>query len=1222
MSIIQWNIDGFYSHKDEFKILLSEYDPIVVCIQETKFQYNHVPKLNNYTFIVENFDSPTVAKGGVACLIKNGYSFEKVEIETRLQVVAVKIFYPIKLTICSVYLPGSQSISYDDLREVVDQLEEPFLLLGDFNGHNVMWNSNHTDHRGQTVEKLITDCNLSLFNTGEATHFSFGYRTFSSIDLSIGSPILETYFGWFVDRDLRSSDHYPVVLPILTNFTDLTIRPKWKLEAANWVLYRQKFNENLDTVFYNKQVDEAERYISNKILEAAKASIPQTSTKPRKKYVPFWSEELSDLIKNRRRLERRFESTRLLSDYLNFLRAKYKARKVMREKENSSRVEFLSSINSNNSTSSIFKNLRKINGKHKFQQITSLDTSEGLIKESKEMADYLAEHFSAASSSNSYTAEFQRHKNKIESKRLNIPEGRNEVYNEDICLEELENALKNCNGSSPGPDKIHYDMLKQLDSSGKALILKFFNKMWNEKSFPKNWRSSFLIPIVKKGKDPKKAENYRPISLTNCMCKLFEKIVNKRLIWILEEKGIIDNRQSAYRKMRSPPDNLVFLESEMGEAVADKQYGLSVFGDISKAYDRVWRRGLIEKLIKIGLKGKIISFINNFVQDRSFQTLIGNTTSSVKSFENGICQGSILSVTLFLVAINSIAEKVKDPVKICIFADDVVLFMRSKSLKTLQKKMQETLDKLEVWTHKTGFTFSLTKTKAMIFTRKRKNITTPVLNFLGSRLEFVEDHVFLGMTLDSKLSWNKHLNSIKAKASNKIKVLKFLAHPKFGTDRRLMLRLHNVLVLSILDYGSQIYSSAKDNQLKILDSIHNAGIRLCTGAFRTSPTESLIVESGQIPLSLRRDKQNVCYGLKVLSMKDHPIYSKMRNPDFNFNTYQPFNLRFNLLCIKYNIAIPDYICSQRFHHSPPWSGSRISTDLQLSSYTKSSTNLQVIRTKFREIVNSTYQHFLKLYTDGSVKDNLSGCAFSAGVLNEIFRLENETSIFTCELYAILKAVQFGTTTNEPNILICSDSQSSIISLCDMYSKHPIIQNIQSAVSNSASNFVFMWVPSHVGIEENEKVDLLAKQSLDINITESDLGFLFRDKYKWVKSSILNSWENEWKTRPASNKLREFLMSTKHNWNESLLDRRDERILTRLRIGHTNFTHIHLIDKSVPPKCDCGAIMSVKHLFECSQYVIRRRKFKINDINVLASDKIDDKKKILNFIKFLNLYKKI
>ncbi len=112
-NIIYWNCNGFHSHKNEIDIILSEYEPVLFCVQETKFNFKFKPKLNSYNVNYTNQRSDTVSKGGVATFIKEGYSFEEVEIDSPLQVVVTKIFYPLKFTICNLYIPPSFHVTYN-----------------------------------------------------------------------------------------------------------------------------------------------------------------------------------------------------------------------------------------------------------------------------------------------------------------------------------------------------------------------------------------------------------------------------------------------------------------------------------------------------------------------------------------------------------------------------------------------------------------------------------------------------------------------------------------------------------------------------------------------------------------------------------------------------------------------------------------------------------------------------------------------------------------------------------------------------------------------------------------------------------------------------------------------------------------------------------------------------------------------------------------------------
>jgi hypothetical protein len=258
-------------------------------------------------------------------------------------------------------------------------------------------------------------------------------------------------------------------------------------------------------------------------------------------------------------------------------------------------------------------------------------------------------------------------------------------------------------------------MLKNLSISAKIYILKLFNRIYKNREFPDEWRKSFLIPILKKGKDPKNPKNYRPIALTNCLCKLLEKIITKRLLWYLENNNLLSLFQ---RNNRCTLDNLTYLESFIMEAFADREYLISLFFDIEKAYDRTWRRLVLETMIKLGFKGEIVHFVNNFLQNRSFQVLLGNLKSTPRFLLNGLLQGSVISVVLFIIVINDIFQRINPSLQSIMYCDDLCVFLKGNCLSEMQLSLQDTLNKLQLWSSQTGFEFSHKKTVAMLFTRK------------------------------------------------------------------------------------------------------------------------------------------------------------------------------------------------------------------------------------------------------------------------------------------------------------------------------------------------------------------------------------------------------------------------------------------------------------------------------------------------------------------------
>ena len=194
-----------------------------------------------------------------------------------------------------------------------------------------------------------------------------------------------------------------------------------------------------------------------------------------------------------------------------------------------------------------------------------------------------------------------------------------ENYNSEFLLSELTDALSKAHDTSPGPDDIHYQLLKHLPVSSLSILLEIFNDIWKTGNILKSWKEATVIPIPKPDKDHTDPTNYRPIALTSCICKTMERMINDRLTWFLEANNIITVYQSGFRHHCSTNDHLVRLETFIREAFIKKKHLVTIFFDLKKAYDTTWKYGIVKNIHNMGLKGRLPLFIQNFLNDREFK---------------------------------------------------------------------------------------------------------------------------------------------------------------------------------------------------------------------------------------------------------------------------------------------------------------------------------------------------------------------------------------------------------------------------------------------------------------------------------------------------------------------------------------------------------------------------------------------------------------------------
>ena len=197
------------------------------------------------------------------------------------------------------------------------------------------------------------------------------------------------------------------------------------------------------------------------------------------------------------------------------------------------------------------------------------------------------------------------------------------------------------------------------------------------------------------------------------------------------------------------------------EAFIHNQHLVSVFFDLEKAYDTTWKYGIMKDLHGLGLRGHIPIFIAHFLKDRSFKVRVGSTFSDSHLQEMGVPQGSILSVTLFSVKINSITQCLKPGVDCSLYVDDFQICYRSSNMSILERQLQLCLNKLQQWSTDNGFRFSKTKTLCMHICKKRGLHLDPQLFLDKSPIPVVEETKFLGVIFDNRLFFIPHLKYVK-----------------------------------------------------------------------------------------------------------------------------------------------------------------------------------------------------------------------------------------------------------------------------------------------------------------------------------------------------------------------------------------------------------------------------------------------------------------------------
>ena len=188
-----------------------------------------------------------------------------------------------------------------------------------------------------------------------------------------------------------------------------------------------------------------------------------------------------------------------------------------------------------------------------------------------------------------------------------------------------------------------------------------------------------------------------------------------------------------------------------------------MFFDLEKAYDTTWRYGILKDIHKLGVRGRLPTFIENFLAESAMQVPVGSSLSDYYDQEQGVSQGGVLSTTLFSIKIDDIVKCLGNLTDCSLYVDDFCICYRSKSMATIKRHLQQNLNKIENWATSNGFKFSKSKTQCVHFCKLRKQHDDPVLHLYGSPIQVVEESKLLGILFERKLSFIPHFKYLKAK---------------------------------------------------------------------------------------------------------------------------------------------------------------------------------------------------------------------------------------------------------------------------------------------------------------------------------------------------------------------------------------------------------------------------------------------------------------------------
>ena len=284
------------------------------------------------------------------------------------------------------------------------------------------------------------------------------------------------------------------------------------------------------------------------------------------------------------------------------------------------------------------------------------------------------------------------------------------------------------------------------------------------------------------------------------------------------------------------------------------------FCDISKAFDRVWHRGLLHKLSGIGCSDKITSWFSSYLTGRKQRVVLSGHVSELMSVLAGVPQGSILGPLLFLIYINDIVKNLGCSIRL--FADDTSLYIFVESPNGAAHSLNIDLNTISTWAEAWLVAFNAGKTLSMIFSRKANPPQHPPLLMNNIILTETDTHKHLGLTLSNTCTWSNHIQAITTKAWTRLNLLRAL---KFRVSHKSLEHMYISFVRPLLEYCDSVWDNASVDSKKQLDAVHIEAARIITGATKLCSIEKLLSDLGWESLQNRRNKHKLIIFYKIIN---------------------------------------------------------------------------------------------------------------------------------------------------------------------------------------------------------------------------------------------------------------------------------------------------------------------------------------------------------------------
>lgn len=833
--ICYYNANGIRPKKLEFAHFLKVHKVEVALLQET-FLYPET-RITFQGYHMYRNHRQGAAGGGTAILVRNGLSHYEIPIPPLETAEATAICLDTKigpLTLVSVYNQPQHTIKSNDL-DILLNLGSKVIAAGDWNSKSPTWNSNVTNKNGEILLKYLadTDNDIAIIGPEQPTHHPFAHpgNPGDVLDIAvlkdIRSPIKLTTIPAI------NSDHDPVILELGTDATHRAPPPRIKLDRIQWPIYKQQLNQMVKPnpkIKTAKDIDIAIHTLSTLLISAAEASyVPAPAKRPPPGALP---ENITTAISDKNRSRSLWQRTRDPQHRANYNRKTNIVKNMLKEHASTQWDKKLTDMNAKDC--SLWQMTRALT-KQKLKTPPLLGPN-GVAASDAQKAELLAESIENQLKPNPAPPNhiFKHHVTAEVQSLLMTPVDDTPKLTSPTELTKFIKRLPS--HKAPGHDDIQYELLKQLPRNSIIHLTQIFNRILILQYYPAKWKHSKLLTIPKPGKDHTQPSNYRPISLLPTISKLFEKLLHNRIQDHVAEHKILPDAQFGFRRRHATTHQLMRVVEKITEGYNKHRGTGIVFLDVAQAFDRVWHEGLIYKLRTLKFKACYIHLIASYLTDRTFSVQLNSAMSNPRPAAAGVPQGSIIGPLLFNIYTSDLPTT--DSTELAIFADDTAIIADSWRPELVTAKLQEALDELELWYTKWRIKINVSKTNAVLYARRR---TRPhgTLQLFGDDIEWTKSAKYLGVILDSKLTFKQHIQEVKSKGNQRLGMLQCILHRNSALSTKNALTIYKTIIRPVITYAAPTWGYVKPYMLQPLQVLQNRALSQALRRDRCSSIQQL-----------------------------------------------------------------------------------------------------------------------------------------------------------------------------------------------------------------------------------------------------------------------------------------------------------------------------------------------------------------------------------------------